>query len=54
MTVKMKSPEGEIREVDATPESLTPLMAAGWHQAPPEPVAKAVAQPQKAPSQEAK
>jgi hypothetical protein len=32
--VTMRSPEGEIREVDATPEALTPLMAAGWHQIP--------------------
>ena len=30
--VFMKSPAGEIREVEATPEVLTPLMAAGWHQ----------------------
>jgi hypothetical protein len=31
-TVFMRSPQGEIREVDPTPEVLTPLMAAGWHQ----------------------
>jgi hypothetical protein len=32
-TVFMKSPvTGEVREVEATPEVLTPLMAAGWHQ----------------------
>lgn len=36
-TVFMKSPAGEIREVAATPEVLTPLMAAGWHQAAPPP-----------------
>jgi hypothetical protein len=42
-TVFMKSGEGEIREVEATPEVLTPLMAAGWHQHHPEksPVAPA-------------
>lgn len=34
MTVTMRSPEGELREVEATPEVLTPLMAKGWHQAP--------------------
>jgi len=33
-TVTMKSPAGELREVEPTPENLTPLMAAGWHQAP--------------------
>jgi hypothetical protein len=31
----MKSPQGEVREVEATPEQLTPLMVAGWHQVPP-------------------
>jgi hypothetical protein len=31
-TVFMRSPEGEVREVAATPETLTPLMAQGWHQ----------------------
>jgi hypothetical protein len=30
--VTMRSPEGEIREVEGTPEALTPLMAKGWHQ----------------------
>jgi hypothetical protein len=30
--VLMQSPEGEVREVEPTPEALTPLMAAGWHQ----------------------
>jgi len=30
--VFLKSPSGEIREVEATPEALTPLMASGWHQ----------------------
>lgn len=34
--VHMKSPAGEIREVEANPEVLTPLMAAGWHQHYPE------------------
>ena len=31
-TVTMQSPSGEVREAEATPEALTPLMAAGWHQ----------------------
>lgn len=35
-TVFLKSPDGEIREVEAVPEKLTPLMAAGWHQHHPE------------------
>jgi hypothetical protein len=30
--VTMRSPEGELRDVDPTPEVLTPLMAAGWQQ----------------------
>jgi hypothetical protein len=34
--VYLKSPSGEVREVEATPEALTPLMAAGWHQHYPE------------------
>lgn len=33
--VFLESPQGdEIKEVEATPEKLTPLMAAGWHQVP--------------------
>ena len=36
--VFMKSPSGEVREVEATPEVLTPLMASGWHQHHPETV----------------
>jgi hypothetical protein len=38
--VFMESPAGdEIKEVEATPEALTPLMAHGWHQvSPPAPV----------------
>jgi hypothetical protein len=39
--VTMRSPEGEIREVEATPEVLTPLMAAGWHQVQTKPAAPA-------------
>lgn len=31
-TVFMRSPSGEVREVEPTQEVLTPLMAAGWHQ----------------------
>jgi hypothetical protein len=30
----MRSPEGEVKEVEATTETLTPLMVAGWHQVP--------------------
>ena len=31
----MRSPyTGEIKEVEATPEALSPLMAAGWIQVP--------------------
>ena len=26
---------GEIREVEATPEALVPLLVQGWHQVPP-------------------
>ena len=34
-TVFLESPQGdEIKEVEATAENLTPLMAAGWHQVP--------------------
>ena len=33
--VYMQSPQGdEIKEVPATAEALTPLMATGWHQVP--------------------
>jgi len=32
--VYLKKPGGEIREVEATPEALTPLLAAGYHQVP--------------------
>jgi hypothetical protein len=32
--ILMRSPQGEIKEVEATAETLSPLMAAGWHQAP--------------------
>ena len=40
-TVFMKQPYGlgEPKEVDATPENLTPLMVAGWSQCDP-PTAK--------------
>jgi hypothetical protein len=34
-TAFLESPQGdEIKEVPATPENLTPLLAAGWHQVP--------------------
>ena len=32
--VFMQSPQGEIKEVEATAESLSPLMASGWTQVP--------------------
>lgn len=33
--VYLKSPQtGELKAVEANPEALTPLMAAGWHQVP--------------------
>ena len=33
--VYMRSPEGdEIKEVEATPETLTLYMVQGWHQVP--------------------
>jgi len=34
-TVFMRSPAGEVKEVEATAAALTPVMAAGWHQVPP-------------------
>ena len=33
-TVFMDRPQGEVKEVEATAETLTPLMVAGWHQVP--------------------
>ena len=33
-SVFMRSPEGEVKEVEATTEKLTILMASGWHQVP--------------------
>lgn len=51
-TVTMRSPNGDIREVEATAAALTPYMAAGWHQAPPETVhvrANPLARPDVAP-----
>lgn len=34
--VRMKSPEGEVSEVEATPDVLVPLMVRGWNQCEPE------------------
>jgi len=35
VTVFLQSPDGdEIKEVEATPQALTPFMATGWHQVP--------------------
>ena len=33
-SVFMRSPEGEVKEVEATAEALSPLMSTGWHQVP--------------------
>ena len=33
-SIFMRSPEGEVKEVEATTEKLTPYMASGWHQVP--------------------
>jgi hypothetical protein len=33
-SVFMRSPEGEVKEVEATAEALSPLMSIGWHQVP--------------------
>jgi hypothetical protein len=30
----MQSPQGEIKEVEATAEALSPLLSKGWNQAP--------------------
>ncbi len=32
--VFLQSPDGKLRDVEATAEALTPLLAAGWHQVP--------------------
>jgi len=32
--IHMASPEGEVREVEATAEALSPLMSNGWIQVP--------------------
>ena len=32
--VFMQSPQGEIREVEATAEALSPLLSKGWNQVP--------------------
>ena len=34
-TVLMCSPDGEVREVEAVPEVLTPLVVRGWKQIEP-------------------
>lgn len=34
-TVHMRSPEGEVREVEARPEILVPMMISGWQQCEP-------------------
>lgn len=53
--VHMRSPEGEVKEVEATTETLTPLMVAGWHQVPaPAAAPEAIAQKPAAPAVEEK
>jgi hypothetical protein len=34
-TVLMRSPDGEVQEVEATPEQLVPRMIRGWQQCDP-------------------
>jgi hypothetical protein len=34
-SIFMRSPEGEVKEVEATTAALTPLMVSGWIQIPP-------------------
>ena len=53
-TVFMRSPQGEIKEIEATAAALTPLMVAGWYQvmgpakaAPAKPAATAPAKEEK-------
>lgn len=53
-TVHMRSPEGEVKEVEATTETLTPLMVAGWHQVPAPAAPEAIAQKLAAPAVEEK
>jgi hypothetical protein len=53
-TVHMRSPEGEVKEVEATTEALTPLMVAGWHQVPAPPDREPIAQKPVAPVVEEK
>ena len=33
-SIFMRSPEGEVKEVEATTQKLTILMSSGWHQVP--------------------
>ena len=48
--VFMASPEGEVKEVEATAEALSPWMSTGWHQVP----APAMAQKPATPAEEKK
>jgi hypothetical protein len=34
-TVFMRAPDGEVREVEARPETLVPMMISGWQQCDP-------------------
>jgi len=34
-TVYMRSPDGEVQEVEATPAKIVPLMVRGWQQCDP-------------------
>ena len=54
-TVYMRSPSGEVKEVEATTETLTPLMVAGWHQIPaPASAPQAIADKPATPAEEEK
>ena len=53
-TVYMRSPSGEVKEVEATTETLTQLMVAGWHQVPAPGAPVAIARKPAAPAEEEK
>jgi hypothetical protein len=43
--VFLRSPEGEVREIEATADKLAPLMIAGWRQVPPPPAGQKTTPP---------
>jgi hypothetical protein len=54
-SVFMRSPEGEVKEVEATAAALGPLMVAGWRQvSAPAAEHEAIAQKPEAPAEEEK